>query len=98
MLLVPSPASVLRVSWYLAAGLGTICRRTSRQSSQKWDGRIHSGNLRMRGKRDAAGLQELTGRGISFAELPSDVLAEVRNLVASSADVDAESARALGLR
>ncbi len=63
------------------------------------EGRAHTQRqLANAGERDAAGLQELTGRGMSFAELPPDVLAEVRNLVASSADVYAESAHALGLR
>ena len=63
------------------------------------EGRAHTQRqLANAGERDAAGLQELTGRGMSFAELPSDVLAEVRTLVASSVDIDSESARALGLR
>ena len=48
--------------------------------------------------RESEALQTLTSRGMSYTELPPEVLAQVRDLVAGFSGLDEESARGLGLR
>ena len=62
------------------------------------EGRAHTQReLAKAGERDAAGLRELISQGMSYTELPPEILDEWRNALVHIAGVDEEMARVLGL-